>query len=56
MIFRELTEQLKALTAIEIIADNTVSDITEVRFMDLRQTEFNSSILYFSNNLNGGGP
>ena len=53
MIFNELAEHLKALTTIEILADNTVSDITEVRFMDLRQTEFSSSILYFSNNLNG---
>ena len=53
MIFSELAEHLKALTTIEILADNTVSDITEVRFMDLRQTEFSSSILYFSNNLNG---
>ena len=38
MIFNELAEHLKALTTIEILADNTVSDITEVRFMDLRQT------------------
>ena len=53
MVFRELVEHLRALSSVEIIADNAVSEITEVRFIDLRQTDFSSNILYFSNNLSG---
>ena len=53
MIFRELIEHMRALSPIETIADNSTSDITEVRFMDLRQTDFSSNVLYFSNNLHG---
>lgn len=53
MIFRELIEHIKALSHIEIIAENSASDITEVRFMDRRQTDFSSSTLYFSNNIQG---
>ena len=53
MVFRELIEHLRTLSPVELIADETVSEITEVRFMDLRQTDFSSSVLYFTNNLNG---
>ena len=44
MVFRELVEHLRALSSVEIIADNAVSEITEVRFIDLRQTDFSSNL------------
>ena len=49
MIFSEIIEFLSNLADIEVISSGAEEEITEVKFIDPRQKQFSSSILYFSN-------
>ena len=54
MIFRELVEKLGHMSSIRLISDQIESEITEVQFMDSRQSEARSNVLYFSNKIQKG--
>ena len=49
MIFREIAARLSNMCQIEIISDSLETEITEVHFIDFRQHEFKSNVLYFCN-------
>lgn len=51
MIFREITARLSNMCQIEIISDSLETEITEVQFIDFRQHEFRSNVLYFCNTM-----
>lgn len=51
MILREIISRLENLCHIELISDILEEEITEVQFIDFKQKEFSSNILYFSNNM-----
>ena len=45
-----IVEKLGDLCNIRVISEDLEEEITEVQFMDLRQKNFKSNVLYFSNN------
>lgn len=55
MIFRELIEKLEMICSISLISGEIEQEITEVRFMDSRQMEFQPGIVYFSNKSQDAG-
>jgi len=51
MLFRDIAAGLGNMCPIKILSDSFDDEILEVQFMDSRQKEFSSNILYFSNNI-----
>ncbi|MBQ3292051.1 MAG: helix-turn-helix domain-containing protein [Mogibacterium sp.] len=49
MRFSEIIEHLRDLSVLEVISSDIDEEITEVKFIDPRQKQFSSSVLYFSN-------
>jgi hypothetical protein len=53
MIFRELMDYLSEISDITILSDNVEEEIADVKFIDPRQSQFRSEVLYFGNSLHG---
>ena len=51
MIFRELASKIGELCPLTVASAGLEEEISEVRFIDSRQTEFRNNILYFSNSV-----